>query len=186
MSAIRRDMPLDEFGAAVCSALDADGVEVVLSGGAVVSLYTDNRFQSADLDFIRTGIARRVDRTMNRLGFEKQSGRYWSHPESEFFVEFPIGPVMVGSDHVTAFAERSTPAGTLRLLTPTECAMDRLAIYFEDKDPQCLEQAVAVARDHPVDLARIREWAGRQERPERFQDFERRLAEAGSGGRMTP
>jgi hypothetical protein len=63
----------------------------------------------------------------------------------------------------------------LRLLTPTECVMDRLSIYFVDKDPQCLEQALAVAQDQLVDLERIREWAGRQGRPERFQDFLRGL-----------
>jgi hypothetical protein len=175
VTAIRRDMPLEELAAAICSALENDGVTAVLSGGAAVSLYTNNRFQSADLDFIRTGIAVRVDRTMERLGFEKQPGRYWSHPESEFFVEFPPGPVMVADDLVTEFAERRTAAGTLRLLAPTECVMDRLTIYFVDGDPQCLEQAVAVARAHPVDHERIREWAGRQGRPERFENFLGRL-----------
>lgn len=178
MSAIRPGMALEDFAAAVCSALREAGVETVLSGGSLVTLYTDNRFQSADLDLIRTGIARRVDRTMEALGFEKRPGRYWSHPASDFFVEFPPGPVMVGSDHVTHFAERTTPAGTFLLLTPTQCVMDRLAIYFEDRDPQCLEQAVAVAVAHDVDLPKIREWAGRQGRPERFADFEARLAES--------
>jgi hypothetical protein len=169
-------MSLEDFAAAVCSALEADGIQVVLSGGALVSLYTENRFRSADLDFVRTGLGRRVDATMGRLGFEKRPGRYWSHPESELFIEFPPGPVMVGTDPVTRFAERRTPAGVLRVLTPSECVMDRLAIYFEDKDPQCLEQAVAVVQGQPVDLARVREWAARQGRPERLGDFERRLA----------
>lgn len=181
--AIEPGMGLEEFAAAVCSALEADRVEVVLSGGALVSLYTDNRFQSADLDLIPLGIAKSVDRTMQRLGFEKKPGRYWSHPHSDFLVEFPPGPVMVGSDPVSAFHERATPAGRLRLLTPSDCVMDRLAIYFVDKDPQCLEQALAVAREHAVDLARIREWARRQGRPERFQDFERRLDPAAQPGR---
>ena len=175
MSAIGPDTSLEELAAAVCTALEDEGVTVALSGGAVVSIYTDNRFQSADLDFIRTGIWKSVDRAMAGLGFVKQPGRHWTHPDSEFFVEFPPGPVMVGSDHVRDFAERTTPAGTLRLLRPTECVMDRLALYFETRDPQCLEQAVAVAEAHDVERERIREWAGRQGRPERFEDFRRRL-----------
>ena len=44
--------------------------------------------------------------------------------------------------------------GTLRLLAPTECVMDRLAWYFHDADTQCLEQAVKVATLHLVDLER--------------------------------
>lgn len=178
MSAIGPETSLEELAAAVCTALEDEGIQVALSGGAVVSIYTDNRFQSADLDFIQIGISRKVDGAMRGLGFVKQRGRHWTHPHSEFFVEFPPGPVMVGGDHVRDFAEHTTPAGKLRMLRPTECVMDRLTLYFETSDPQCLDQAVAVAEAHDVDLDRIREWAGRQARPERFEDFARRLDRA--------
>ena len=45
--------------------------------------------------------------------------------------------------------------GTLRLLAPTECVMHRLAWYFHDADPECLEHEIQVAMRHPVDLKRL-------------------------------
>ena len=94
-----------------------------------------------------------------RLGFERR-GRHWVHPRTRYWVEFPSGPVQVGEAIVRDFAERATSFGSLRLLHPTDCVMDRLAGYFHWNDAQCLAQALAVARRHPVDLQRIRVWAG--------------------------
>ena len=169
---------LEDLAALVCSTLEAHGISVVLSGGAVVSIYSDAEYVSYDLDFIPTGLARKVDAAMESLGFEKGK-RHWTHPRSRYWVEFPPGPVAIGEETIRRFAERETRTGTLRLLAPTECVMDRLAWYFHDADTQCLEQAVRVATLHPVDLKRIGRWA-RGERPhgeERFREFERRLRE---------
>lgn len=169
-------MPLEEVAALVCETLEQSGISVVLSGGAAVSIYSDNEFTSYDLDFISTGLARRVDDAMRSLGFERQQ-RHWVHPRSPYWVEFPPGPVAVGNETVHAFAQRETATGVLRLLHPTECVMDRLTWYIHDADPQCLEQAVRVAALHPVNLPRIRRWA-RAEAPgglEKFEEFERRL-----------
>jgi len=170
---------LENVAALVCTTLEAHGISVVLSGGAVVSIYSDAEYVSYDLDFIPTGLARKVDAAMQSLGFEKTQ-RHWTHPKSRYWVEFPPGPVAIGEETIRTFAERETRMGTLRLLAPTECVMDRLAWYFHDADTQCLEQAVDVATRHPVDLKRIERWA-RGERPhgeERFREFARRLRES--------
>jgi hypothetical protein len=45
-------MSLAELAAYVCSHLRKHGIRVVLSGGACVSIYTQNRYQSYDLDFV--------------------------------------------------------------------------------------------------------------------------------------
>jgi hypothetical protein len=167
---------LEEIAALVCSTLEAHGISVVLSGGAVVSIYSDAEYVSYDLDFIPLGLARKVDGAMQSLGFEKRQ-RHWTHPRSRYWVEFPPGPVAIGEETIRTFAERETRVGTLRLLAPTECVMDRLAWYIHEADTQCLEQAVRVATLHPVDVKRIGRWA-RGEGPhgeERFRDFERRL-----------
>ena len=107
-----------------------------------------------------------------------ETWRHWTHPKSRYWVEFPPGPVAIGDETIRTFAERETRMGTLRLLAPTECVMDRLAWYFHDADTQCLDQAIQVATRHPVDLKRIARWA-RGERPHgeaRFRKFERRLS----------
>ena len=167
---------LEELAALVCSTLEAQGISVALSGGAVVSIYSDGEYVSYDLDFIPLGLARKVDSAMLSLGFEKRQ-RHWIHPQSRYWVEFPPGPVAIGEETIRTFAERETRMGVLRLLAPTECVMDRLAWYIHDADTQCLEQALQVATLHPVDLKRIERWAC-GERPrgeERFREFEQRL-----------
>jgi hypothetical protein len=171
-------MPLEELAALVCSTLDRHGIPVVLSGGSVVSIYAGGEHVSYDLDFVPTGLARKVDRAMQSLGFEKER-RHWRHPRTPYWVEFPSGPVAIGEEAIRDFAELETPTGVLRLLRPTECVMDRFAWYVHNADPQCLEQAIRVARLHEVDLRRIERWA-RREGPrgaERFGDFARRLRE---------
>lgn len=169
---------LEEVAALVCSTLDDHGISVVLSGGSVVSIYSNAEYVSYDLDFIPIGLARKVDRAMESLGFEKQQ-RHWRHPRSRYWVEFPAGPLAIGEETIRDFAEFATATGILRLLRPTECVMDRLAWYFHDADAQCLEQAVRVATLHPIDLRRIERWAGGElpHGTERFREFERRLRE---------
>lgn len=167
---------VEELAALVSSTLEAHGISVVLSGGAVVTIYSNAEYVSNDLDFIPTGFARKVDEAMTSLGFEKE-GRHWAHPKTKYFVEFPAGPVAIGEETIREFAKRRTKLGTLRLLRPTECVMDRLTWYIHDTDMQGLDQAVRVARRHPVDLRRIERWA-RGEGPrglERFLEFKSRL-----------
>jgi hypothetical protein len=180
---IDEDMPLEEVAALVCTTLDRHGISVVLSGGAVVSIYSDDEYVSYDLDFVPTGLARKVDDAMQSLGFAKEQ-RHWRHPWSRFWVEFPAGPVAIGEEPIREFAERESATGTLRLLRPTECVMDRLTWYFHAADLQCLEQAVEVASRHPVDLPRIERWAQKElpHGPARFRAFERRLRERGASG----
>ena len=40
----------------------------MLSGGAVVSIYSDNRYESYDLDFVIVGQASKLDAAMQELG----------------------------------------------------------------------------------------------------------------------
>jgi hypothetical protein len=166
----------EELAALVCATLERHGIRAVLSGGAVVAIYSDGEYVSYDLDFVTTGLARKVDAAMEELGF-RQQGRRWRHPNTPYWVEFPPGPVQVGDAVVTEFAERATRFGVLRLLGPTECVMDRLAGYYHWSDPQCLEQALAVARRHPVDLARIEAWSRREGAEARWRTFVERLRE---------
>ena len=174
--AIDERMPLEEIAALVCTTLESHGIVVVLSGGAVVSIYSNDEYVSYDLDFIPIGLARKVDRAMESLGFAKQQC-HWRHPRSRYWVEFPAGPVAVGEETIHEFAERRSATGVLRLLGPTECVMDRLTWYFHSADSQCFEQAVRIASLHPVDLPRIARWASgeRPHGPKRFREFARRL-----------
>ena len=177
--AIEESSTLEQVATRVCGALDEAGISVVLSGGAAVSIYSNNEYESYDLDFIPTGLARRVDRVMESLGFEKRQ-RHWVHPKNAFWVEFPGGPVAIGDEVIHDFAERRSDAGLLRILHPTECVMDRLAWFIHNADRQCLDQAVQVATRHPVKLKRIEKWA-RGEGPNGLTSFREFMTLLGRG-----
>ena len=169
-------MSSEELAGHVCQALAEAGIVVTLTGGTCVTIWSQGRYVSGDLDFVEEGPVprRQVRAVMKRLGF-REKDRYFTHPDTTLFVEFPAGPLMVGDERVAAPAERDTPAGRLRLLSPTDCVKDRLAAFFHWNDRQSLEQAVMVARAQPIDLADVQRWSRAEGMEERFRAFERQL-----------
>jgi len=159
---ITADTPLVELAARVADALAAAGVDAVLSGGAVVSIWSDNAYQSHDLDFITSDSLKRVAAALAALGFSRGKGRHFTHPENPFLLEFPPGPLMIGEDPVRDVAELSVTAGTIRLLTPTDAVRDRLAAFLHWGDRQGLAQARAIVDRQPVDLTAVEAWIERE------------------------
>ncbi len=171
MSEITENSALEEVAAIVSEALRQNGISVVLTGGAVVSLYSENEYQSWDLDFVIEGLAKKVDPVMNSLGFKKEKGRHFIHPKSKFYVEFPSGPLSIGEEPVRDIAELTTQQGTIRLLPPTECVMDRLASFYHWEDRQALDQAIAVASRHPIKLNKIEAWSKKEGKSAKYNEF---------------
>jgi hypothetical protein len=95
---------------------------------------------------------------MKALGFSEEN-RYFKHPDSEFLVEFPPGPLGVGEEQVKQIDELTTPTGSVRLLSPTDCVKDRLTWFYHSNDQQCLQQAILVAQHNNVDLEEVRRWS---------------------------
>jgi hypothetical protein len=52
MTKINRDSTLSDVAAIVSDALQEAGIAATLSGGAAVSIYSNNEYQSKDLDFV--------------------------------------------------------------------------------------------------------------------------------------
>lgn len=177
MERITPSTTIEELAALVSTTLEAAGISAVLSGGAVVSIYTNNEYESNDLDFISPESTGRIADAIASLGF-KREGRMFSHPLTPLFVEFPAGPLAIGGELIRAtdVAERRTAAGTIRLLTPTQCVMDRLAAYFHWNDLQSLDQAVMVASSQGMSLAKVDAWAKREGAGEKFRKFKQALA----------
>jgi hypothetical protein len=86
-----------ELAALITRALNKDGLTAVLVGGAVVSIYTDNKYESYDLDFISPDDHSKIATTMKALGF-RQVGKNFEHPDTDLFVEFPAGPIAIGKE----------------------------------------------------------------------------------------
>ena len=167
---ISKKMTIGEFAALVASHLESKGISTVLTGGAVVSIYTENKYMSYDADFISPTDHKTINKAMLELGFENH-GKDFRHKNSDFFVEFPSGPLAIGDMLVNAEAELKFKGHKLRLLSPTQSVMDRLAAYFHWNDLQCLDQATWIAEKHPVNITKIRKWAKREGDDEKFKIF---------------
>lgn len=172
-------MSLGELAAFVCAHLKKRGVEAVLSGGACVSIYTDGSYQSFDLDFVESVPAGRkhLKQALLEIGFVEKD-RYFVHPDSDFFIDFPAGPLAIGSEPVREIREMTFSTGLLSLLSPTDCVKDRLAAYYYWNDQQSLEQALLVAEMREIDLKEIRRWSGVENKSVEFESIRRSLSKA--------
>lgn len=167
-----------ELGAFVQTHLREKGIDVVLSGGAAVAIYSSDKYVSKDLDMVRTYSAGRrpISAAMSEIGFVEEEARYFKHPNSEHIVEFPPGPPTVGEEPVGRIDEIEYSTGTLRIVSPTDCAKDRLAAYYHWQDRQSLVQAVMVADENKVNLQEIERWSRGEGKLDKFEDFRAQLA----------
>lgn len=174
-----KNLSLAELAAYVSTHLHQHGIPVTLVGGACVSLYTHNQYQTQDLDFIERYHTQRAQlrAALEKIGFHEKN-RYFVHPEAAYFLEFPRGPLAVGKQPVTATHSIETAQGTLSLLSVTDCIKDRLSAYFYWNDRQSLAQAINVAQAHPFDLNDIRRWVEEENQLEKFAVFEKAVLKA--------
>jgi len=168
-----RVMSMGELAAFVCSHLQRMGIDVVLSGGGCVAIYTEGQYVSYDLDFIENLSSghRRLKKTLAEIGFDEE-GRYFTHPDTEYFLEFPAGPLAVGDEAPKRIVVLRYETGNLTALSPTDCIKDRLAAYFHWNDQQCLEQALLVACASDIDLPEIERWSLKEGQEKKFHNFQ--------------
>ena len=170
------EMSQGELAAYIDTHLRERGIQVVLSGGACVAIYSENKYISKGLDFIARFALdhKRVEAAMQEIGFHRQ-GRYYHHPGTSFYVEFMSGPPSVGEDPIGEILELDMSTGTLRIISPTDAVKDRLAAFYHWGDRQSLEQALLVALSKSTDLQRVKEWSDREGKGAEFEEFRRRL-----------
>lgn len=104
MTRITRDSTLEDVAAIISSALESAGIAATLSGGAAVSIYTNNEYQSKDLDFVTAALIADLSPVLRELGFIHTGVprmSQFSHPMIEWFVEFPPTPISFGHLYVT-------------------------------------------------------------------------------------
>jgi hypothetical protein len=166
-----REMTQAELGAFVQSHLRDNGINLVLSGGAAVSIYSSGRYVSLDLDMVNVYSVRfsLIRMAMQEIGFEERA-RCFKHPDSQFFVEFPPGPLTIGDEPVRQINSIELPTGTLKVISPTDSVKDRLAAYYHWGDRQSLEQAILVSEESDIDLDEIKRWSDKEGK---LADFER-------------
>lgn len=173
------EMTIGELAAFVCSHLRRHTIKAVLSGGACVSIYTDNRYQSYDLDFVEnTPTSRkRISEVLSEIGFVEKD-RFYAHTHTDFVIDFPAGPLAVGSEPVREIHEMNFSTGCLSLLSPTDCVKDRLAAYYHWTDLQCLEQALLVAEAREINLKEIQRWSVSENKTTEYKEIKSKLMDA--------
>ncbi len=181
--AITRRSTIREVAAQVSQALTDAGITAVLTGGGAVSIYSANKYRSYDIDFVSAAARKDLAAVMGTMGFKPGAGRHFEHPASPLVVEFVAWPPTLGDEIVQRWARIRTPAGTLQILTPTQCIKDRLAAFFHWRDSQSLEQALQVGRSHRVSMKELARWARAEGHAEQFEEFRRRLLSTRRGAR---
>jgi hypothetical protein len=174
-----RDMSIGELAAFISSHLKRNGINVVLSGGGCVSVYTENKYASLDLDFIEYGSVGRMKlrKTLEKIGFFYEKNRYYKSSETDIFLEFPPGPLSVGQEPIKEVLTLNFSTGELSIISPTDCVKDRLAAYYHWNDLQSLEQAVLVAKDNKIDTDELERWSKAEGKLTAFQKIKKRLME---------
>lgn len=150
---------------AACSALAAAGETAVLCGGSAAAYYAPQRYDSLDLDFVlHTGAAPHVvNRALATLGYARAAEGHYEHPRIAYTIEFPIGPLAIGRETVTAWHTERRARELLHVLTATDVVRDRFLHYWAWGDRTALRVAVTVAIQRAdVDLADVRAWTERE------------------------
>lgn len=164
----------EELWKYVAAHLLSAGIDTILVGGAVVSIYTEGAYRSGDLDFVLLGLLnQKLPEVMKSIGFEVREGRHYQHPKCKhLFVEFCSGPPGIGEDHQIKPAVVKVEGQNIKIYSPTDCIRDRLASYIHFKAPECLDQAVMVAKKHPFDLKKVRKWCESEGGKTQFEEFQ--------------
>jgi len=160
MSRITAETSIQEIAVLVSESLVDAEIPAVLGGGGAVTLYSDNEYMSNDLDFITVARNKVIAPVVAKLGFRSQ-GKDFVHPDSKYFIEFPPGPLSFGDRYVDSSKTTmlDTRYGKIRIITPTQCVMDRLSWFIHHNDKQACEQAVMVAARQEIDWNDVRSWA---------------------------
>ena len=164
---ITKNTTLTELAAIVSDTLEQAGIVATLSGGAAVSIYTENRYVSQDLDYVTIALVNELKNALNPLGFT-HTGQprlsVFDHPNTKWYLEFPPAPLSFGGTYVdpSNCAILKTDVGDLRIITPTHSVMDRLIAAAAWNEPQSLAQALLIVEHQlkNIDWEELDQWVG--------------------------
>ncbi len=165
-------LSIKEVAAYVSHYLRMNGVPNVLTGGACVSIYTENRYQSYDLDFVNIEgvVISRISSLLKEMGFEEK-GRIFVNDKANYTVDILSPPLSVGRQSIVSVNTIEVDKMVLKLLTATDSIKDRLAAFYFWNDRQAFEQAILIQAHNEVDFDEIRKWSEMEGELEKFNYF---------------
>lgn len=93
---------LKELACLIYEVLESHGINAVLVGGGCVSIYSENRYQSYDLDFVTYEELKFVEKALKTIGF-KRVGRCFSCAECPYLIDFVNPPIAIGHEPIHHF-----------------------------------------------------------------------------------
>ncbi len=165
---------LEDLAGFLCDELRKRGIDIILVGGACVTIYSHNRYQSYDLDFVAYEDMKKVKQVLNELDFYEKGG-YFKHADCDWIVEFVSSPVAVGKEIISEFENVKVATGTIKMLRVQDSVKDRLASYFHWNDRQGLDQAIAICLEQKIDISEVERWSIAEGFQKKFQEFLERL-----------
>lgn len=159
--------------------LEKRGFDIVLVGGAVVSIYSKGMYVSGDLDFVvRSFNKKELPKALSEIGFIKTPQRYFKHPDCDhLYLEFPSGPIEIADNYDIEPIEIPIGKQKIKILSPTDCVLDRLEQFFiceygkPHGERKLLEQAVLVASQQSIDLLKVQSYCHKNEMNEVFEEI---------------
>ena len=105
-----------------------------------------------------------LDRALATLGYLRAAEGHYRHDRLPYMLAFPIGPLAIGREYITAWRTERRDDRVLHVYTPTDVVRDRFLHYWAWGDRTALDVALAVARAHPaeIDLAAFTAWTARE------------------------
>jgi len=165
---------LRELAGFLSEELRKKGIDTVLVGGACVTIYSENRYQSFDLDFVTYEDMKKIKKALHELGFTEKD-RYFHREGCQWLVEFVSPPVAVGNESIQVFNTIATSLGTIKLLRPVDSVKDRLASFYHWNDKQGLEQAINICLEQDIDIGEVERWSIEESQEEKFSIFKKLL-----------
>lgn len=161
---------LQELAGYISEELRKRGIETVLVGGACATIYSKNRYQSYDLDYITYEDMKKVRKALLELEFSEKNG-YFQHAGCPWFIEFVSPPIAAGNESIFEFSTLKTTLGEIKLLRPVDSVKDRLASFYHWSDKQGLEQAINICLEQEIDLAEVERWSVQESQEDKFSLF---------------
>ena len=165
---------LEDLAGLISKELKKRGIEAILVGGACVTIYSSNRYQSFDLDFVSYEDLRKIKKSLNEIGF-KESGKSFYHDNCKWMVEFVSPPVAVGKEIISKFKTIKVATGSIKMIRAEDSVKDRLASYFHWNDRQGLEQAIDICLECKIDMKEVKKWAQNEGFEDKFKKFIEKL-----------
>ncbi len=171
-----KNISLESLAAIVSEKFKEHNIDSILVGGGCVTIYSHNRYQSYDLDYVTYEDIKKIEIALNELGF-KRKNRHFEHKDCQYFIEFVTPPVAIGNEPIYEYEYHKTKLGTIKMLTPTDSVKDRLASFYHWNDLQSLDQAINICEEifSKIDIDEIRNWSKKEKQMEKYEIFLKKI-----------